>query len=228
MNKKSSYISIVVITMILGVMLAIQFRTNQYLDQGVTADRAQEMVAELSRLESDNRKFDREIDDLTYKLEQARKGQTEARDAITDELEKAKMSAGLTSVTGPGIEVVLDNPESSPGIFIRDEYLLKIANELKGAGAEAISVNGQRLIATSEIRLAGSFININLDRTEPPFQILAIGNQEKLKSSLEISGGLVDYFRELGIAVKIQTHSSITIPGYNKDLQYDYAKSVKG
>jgi len=227
MNKKSSYISIVLITMILGVMLAIQFRTNQYLDQGVTADRAQEMVAELSRLESDNRKFDRDIDDLTYKLEQARKGQTQARDAITDELEKAKMSAGLTSVTGPGIEVVLDNPDST-GIFIRDEYLLKIANELKGAGAEAISVNGQRLIATSEIRLAGSFININLDRTEPPFQILAIGNQEKLKSSLEISGGLVDYFRELGIAVKIQTPSSVTIPGYIKDLQYDYAKSVKG
>lgn len=228
MTKKSMNISIAIITMILGVMLAIQFRSNRYLEQGVTADRAQEMVAELSRLESDNRKFDKEIDDLTYKLEQARKGQTQARDAILDELKKAKMSAGLTSVTGPGIEVVLDNPASSAGIFIRDEYLLKIANELKGAGAEAISVNGQRLIATSEIRLAGSFININLDRTEPPFQILAIGNPEKLKSSLEISGGLVDYFKELGIAVKTQTHSSITIPGYNKDLRYDYAKAVKG
>jgi uncharacterized protein YlxW (UPF0749 family) len=145
-----------------------------------------------------------------------------------DELKKAKMSAGLTAVTGPGIEVVLDNPPSPAGIFIRDEYLLKIANELKGAGAEALSINGQRLIATSEIRLAGSFININLDRTEPPFQILAIGNPDKLKSSLEISGGLVDYFRELGIEVKTQTHNTVTIPGYSRSLHYDYAKAVKG
>lgn len=228
MSKRSMYVSIGIITMILGVMLAIQFRTTSYVDPGVTTDRAQEMVAELSKLDSDNRKFDQEIEDLTYKLEQARKGQSQARDAIMDELKKAKMSAGLTAVTGPGIEIVLDNSPSPSGIFIRDEYLLKIANELKGAGAEAISINGQRLIATSEIRLAGSFININLERTEPPFQILAIGNPEKLKSSLEISGGLVDYFKELGIDVKTQARNSITIPGYSKSLHYDYAKALKG
>lgn len=227
-SKKSMYLSIGIITMILGVMLAIQFKTNRFIQQGVTADRAQEIVAELSRLEKDNNKFDREIEDLSYKLEQARKGQGQAKNAILDELNKSRMMAGLTAVTGPGIEVVLDDPPAPSGIFIRDEYLLKIANELKGAGAEAISVNGHRLISMSEIRLAGSFININLERTEPPFHILAIGNPEKLKSSLEISGGLVDYFRDLGIVVKTQTHTNITVPGYSKELQHNYAKAVKG
>jgi len=140
--------------------------------------------------------------------------------------------AGIITVSGTGIEVVLDNP-SSPSrrtsiSIIRDEDLLRVANDLKGAGAEAISINGYRLISTSEIRQAGSFINVNLNRIEPPFHILAIGNPEKLRSSLEISGGLVDYFRDLGIVVKTQTVNSVTVPGYGNNLQYRYAKAVKG
>ena len=228
MSKKSMYFSITIISMILGVMLAIQFRTNRYIEQSVTADRAQEVVAEMSLLDKDKQKLDKEIYDLSYKLEQARKGQSQAQAAIVDEMRKAKMVAGLTAVTGPGIEVELDNQSAASGIYVRDEYLLKIANELKGAGAEAISVNGHRLISISEIRMAGSFININLERTEPPFHILAIGNPDKLKSSLEISGGLVDYFKDLGIEVRAQSHSNVTVPGYNRDLQYNYAKPVKG
>lgn len=232
MNKRSMYISISVITMILGIMLAVQFRTTRYVEQGVPADRAREIMAELSKLEKDNQKLDREIADLSYKLEQAKKGHTQAQAAIMDELKKSRMTAGLITVTGPGIEVLLDNPPSPlrrGGIsIIRDEDLLKVANDLRGAGAEAISINGHRMISTSEIRQAGSFININLDRTEPPFHILAIGNPEKLKSSMEISGGLADYFRDLGIVVKVQTLNSVTVPGYVKNIRYDYAKAVKG
>ncbi|MCL6610778.1 MAG: DUF881 domain-containing protein [Peptococcaceae bacterium] len=228
--NKSMYLSIGVITMILGVMLAVQFRTNRFIEQSVPADRAQELQVEYSKLEKDIRKFDREIEDLTYKLEQAKKGQMQAREAIQDELKKARINAGLVTVSGPGIEVVMDNPPSQSrrnSIFIiRDVDLLRVVNELWGAGAEAVSINGQRMISTSEIRQAGSFININLERIEPPFQILAIGSPEKLKSALEISGGLADYFKDLGIVVKIQSHSSLTVPAYSKSLQFNYAKAV--
>jgi len=231
MIKKTTYVSIGIITMILGIMLAIQFRTNRFIEQGMPADRVQELMSELSRYEKDNRNLDREIGDLSYKLEQARKGQTQAMAAINDELNKAMMGAGVVRVSGPGLEVVLDNPPSQSrknGVFIlRDEDLLRTVNELRGAGAEAISINGHRLISISEIRQAGNFIDINLDRAEPPFQILAIGNQDKLKSSLEISGGLVDYFRDLGLVIKVQPRTELTIPGYNKDLRYAYAKAVR-
>jgi len=231
MNKKSMYLSIGLITMILGIMLAIQFRTNRYIEQGVPADRAQELQVELSKLERDSRKLDREIEDLSYKLEQAKKGQLQAEAAVQDELKKARINAGLITVSGPGIEVVMDNPSNqsrrSSIFIIRDEDLLRVVNELRGAGAEAISINGRRLISTSEIRQAGSFININLERVEPPFQVLAIGSPDKLKSALEISGGLVDYFKDLGIEVKIQSHSSLTVPAYHKNLQFNYAKAVR-
>lgn len=229
--NKSIYLSIGVVTMILGVMLAVQFRTTRFIEEAAPADRAQELQVELGKLEKTNQKLDLEIEDLSEKLEQARKGESQARTAIQDELQKTRLSAGLVTVSGPGIEVVLDNPQSQSrgaGIFIiRDEDLLRVVNELRGAGAEAVSINGQRIISTTEIRQAGTFININLERVEPPFHVLAIGAPEKLKSALEISGGLVDYFRELGIVVNIQTNNSLTVPAYNRELQYSYAKAVR-
>lgn len=229
--NKTMYLSIGAITMILGIMLAIQFRSNRYIEQGVPADRAQELQVEYSKLDKDTRKLDREIEDLSYKLEQAKKGQLQAGAAMQDELKKATIGAGLVTVSGPGIEVVLDNPPNQTrrtGIFIvRDDDLLRVVNDLRGAGAEAISINGHRMISSSEIRLAGTFININLERTEPPFHILAIGNPDKLKSSLEISGGLVDYFKELGIVIKIQPQNNLTVPAYNRNLQYSFVKPVR-
>lgn len=229
--NKTMYLSIGIITMILGTMLAIQFRSNRYIEQSVPADRAQELQVEYSKLDKDTRKLDREIEDLSYKLEQAKKGQLQAGVAMQDELKKARIGAGLVTVSGPGIEVVLDNPPNQTrrtGIFIiRDDDLLRVVNDLRGAGAEAISINGQRMISSSEIRLAGTFININLERTEPPFHILAIGNPDKLKSSLEISGGLVDYFKELGIVIKIQPQNNLTVPAFSRSLQYSYVKPVR-
>ncbi len=227
---KRFYISFGIITLVLGMMLAMQFKTNSTRDQGISSDRVQEIQLEVSKLERDSLKLDEEIADLEAKLEQANKGQLGAKQAILDELTKRRIGAGLVSLTGPGAEITLDNPVVPSRNFIsiiRDEDLLRLANELKGAGAEAIAINNQRLISISEIRLSGSFININLERINPPFKIVAIGNPEKLKSALEISGGLLDYFRDLGMAVEIHTPDKVTVPAYNKDLNYNFAEAVR-
>lgn len=231
MKMSVTMLSIVLITFILGTMLALQFRTTRYIEQGIPMDRAQELQVELSKIIKDNRKLDNEIEDLGYKLEQAQKGHLQAQEALHDELIKSKISAGLVPVLGSGIEVILDNPPAQTRkgsiSIIRDGDLLRVVNELKGAGAEAISINGQRLISISEIRQAGAFININLERIEAPFIILAIGNPEKLKSSLDISGGLVDYFGDLGIVVKMKTSEKVVIPRYQGTLQYKYATTSR-
>lgn len=226
---KKIYISFGIITFVLGMMIAMQYRSNGFVDQGISSDRSQEIQLEISRLDKDTLKIDQEIIDLEGKLEKAKRGVFEAQEAITDEYKKGKISSGLVPLSGSGIEIFLDNP--SPSInsvsIIRDEDLLRLSNELKIAGAEALAINNQRIISTSEIRLAGSFININLERVNPPFRIAAIGNQEKLKSALEINNGLLDYFRDLGMAVSVKEQNNITIPAYNKKLQFNYAKAVR-
>ncbi|NTW05492.1 MAG: DUF881 domain-containing protein, partial [Peptococcaceae bacterium] len=206
------HVSFGIITLILGIMMAMQYRTNSFMEQGISSDRIQDVQLEYSKLEKESIKMDNEINDLAAKLEKAKKGQLPAREAISEELEKGRVSAGLVSLAGQGIIISLDNPFSIDDnriSIIRDEDLLRLVNELKGAGAEAVSINDQRLISTSEVRMSGSFININLERVSVPYKIVAIGAPEKLKSALEINDGLLDYFRNLGIKVEVKTAKKV-------------------
>jgi len=232
--NKSIYISIILVAVILGLMMAFQFRTTSGVDRGVPYGREQELAVEKRQLEKDMNQLREEVDDLSAKLEKAGKGHSEASEAFKSELSKVKLYAGLTPVEGPGVEIILDNlPETSrPGgstsfYTIKDDDLLKVINELRGAGAEAIAVNDQRIIATTEIRQAGNHINVNLTKISAPYKITAIGNAVTLQSSLEIKGGLVEFLSDLGIMVKVQAKDKILIPAFTGGLRFDYARPAQ-
>jgi len=222
-QKTNMYISIMLVAAVLGLMLSLQFRAVNHASTGISIDRAQELTVELKRISQEEEDLAKEVKDLTFKLNQIKQGQDEGIEALQGELNKVRMNAGLITVSGPGIELVLDKPTASTEdsqiptelMIIQDEYLLSALNELWGAGAEAISINGQRIIATTEIRQAGSFININLTRVVPPYQILAIGNPQGLMDTLQITGGLQEYWRDLGIEVAIEKHDALTLPAYS-------------
>ena len=221
-GKTTGYVSIMLVALILGMMLAVQFRVVNRAPVGISTDRAQEVVDELKQIDRERESLYKEISDLNYKLEQVNQGKNQAIMALKSELEKTRMSAGLITVTGPGLEVVLDNPDKgdgsrqSPGVFIiYAEDLLKVVNELWGGGAEAISINNQRIVATTEIRLAAPFININTQRVVPPYQVLAIGSPETLANALEMPGGLGEYLRDLGIEITVEEHQELTVPAFS-------------
>ncbi len=231
--KSKIRISIIFVTFFMGLLLALQVKIMHYNEAPFPYSRAQELTKELSRLEEECTLLRAETRDLEEKLQQARKGYEHAESALLSELEKAKSLAGLKPVTGPGVRVVLQNvlarerDEYTSLFSVRDEDLLKIVNELRASGAEAISINGQRLMPASEIRLAGSFINVNLVRILPPFEILAFGNPDTLESALLIDGGLVDYLQDWGIQVTVEKLEELTVPAYSGNLELKYATSVK-
>lgn len=231
--NKSIYASITLVAMVLGLLMAFQFRTTSSIDRGVPYDRVQELTIEKKQVERDLNHLQEEIADLTAKLEEAGKGHTGATGALESELAKIRLYAGLTPVEGPGVEVILDNPPelARPGgisslYTVKDDDLLKVINDLRGAGAEAMAINGQRIMATSEIRLAGSHINVNLTRLSPPYVVTAVGNPGTLKSSLEIKGGLVEYLNDLGIVVKVEPKDKVLVPAYSGALRFEYARTA--
>jgi len=224
---RATYLSIAMVSVIVGLLITFQFRTTSSIEQSVPFDRVQELTLEKKQLERDLSHLQEEAADLNAKLEEAGKGYAEAAGALESELSKIKLYAGLTPVEGPGVEVVLESqsgPARTSFYTIKDEDLLKVVNDLRGAGAEAIAVNGQRILATSEIRLAGNYINVNLTRLTPPYTVTAIGNPGTLKSSLEIKGGVAEYLNDLGVAVKVQPKDSILIPAYTGTLHFEHAK----
>lgn len=226
--------SITFVTILLGVMLGFQFRTTSAGNNVVSRDREQELVLEKKSLVEDLYGLQKEISDLSAKLDQAGIGQREANEALERELAKIRRFSGLSPVSGPGVELVVQSHPGQAGTGnayalenVTDEYLLKIVNELFSAGSEAVAINGQRVTAVSEIRLAGSHINVNGTPLAPPYRIIAIGNASALKSRLELKGGLAEFLSEYGVSVETQEKDEVMIPAFAGELYFAYAKPVK-
>lgn len=224
------YVSLFVTGCLLGIMLAFQFRSNV---GGVPYDRPQALTQELSELDKDYQTLLVEAEHLQSSLDELQTGGN-SYETLKKELDNVRTVAGLEPITGPGLEIAMDNivmenrPEYDANLFsITYEDLLRLVNELRAAGAKAISINGQRIVTISEIRSAGKFIDINLNRLNSPYTIKVIGDPEKLESSLKIKNGIVDILSEWGIEIKIERSDEITVPAYLNPVEFIYAKPLE-
>jgi len=224
---------------ILGIVLSLQFRVVQgnYLGGRIPSQRLVELKIELKKTQDEKAELKAERDKYAMNLEEIEKSASEDSAIIkrlNEELEKYKKIGGLTRVKGQGIEIVIDDPPkdleynySGSVIMANYEYLLRIINYLNSAGAEAISINDQRIIANTEIQLAGSSLKINSVPTAPPYNIKAIGNPDTLKSSLDWRFGIVGQMRnEWNLQVDIKENDEIIIEQYNGIIKYKYLRSV--
>ena len=147
----------------------------------------------------------------------------EASELVDTELEESNMAVGKTDVTGEGVIVTLDDGEYED-IIAWD--LIYLVNELKYAGAEAISINGIRIINSTDIvDLADySYISVDGNRLEGPYVVKAIGSQTDLSSVLNLkdSGYVYLYNSTTDKQVSMETSDSITISKYNGEMTYKY------
>ena len=154
-------------------------------------------------------------------------------EVLSKQLEDAKMAAGLLDVVGPGVIVTVsdkrtDKTASSEGVnlfVVHQEDLLRIINELRDADAEAISVNDERLIATSEIRCAGSTVSVNNRRYSVPYEIKAIGNPDNLLGALKMKDGVIDSLNDY-LEIDVVKENDINIPAYAGNINNKYAKAA--
>ena len=151
------------------------------------------------------------------------------------EIVRLKAFAGDFEMHGKGIKLVLDDskiaskPGENPNLYIiHDDDLLRVINELRAAGAEAIAINGERIVAMSEIRCAGPTLSVNNNRSAPPYEIKAIGNPNNLESALKLRGGVLENFKFWGIQADLSQSDDIVIPAFKGRKSFEYAKIAEG
>lgn len=233
MRSKSAQVSIAVVCLVLGIMLAIQYRASRDYEISLRPGRDSELLIKLATVTEERDSLATEVVSLRGKLTSV--GKNSQMKDLQEELQKANMAAGLIPLEGPGIIVTLnDSPRSlqlgeDPNtLLVHEEDVLKVANELKASGAEAISVNNERIIAMSEIRCAGTTILVNSNKTAPPFVIKAIGDPDMLQSGMLIKGGYVEsVLKPIGLSVQVQKSEKIQIPAYNSVIKFDYSIPVQ-
>lgn len=207
---------------ILGILVAVQFRStllaNKEKSKGIHD--IQVLAESIEKAAKTGEKLKNEIDEYLSRNESLIKDYI--KDQNDNKLEKewntVMLKAGLTNVKGPGITITLDDAKDrdvaeKSWLLIHDQDVKITLNDLKKAGAEAISINGERLTALSEQVCAGPTILVNQNRYSVPYTIHAIGNPDILYESMTQSERIL-LLKEYGIKVEIKKVREIVIPKF--------------
>lgn len=227
--------TILVLSITLGMMLALQVKT---LNSGVKYLSIKDMYTYSIELESQKS----EIIQLAAKAEELNKQisayTTAKEDAEVDyetflvgEIENIKSAAGLTKLEGPGVVIIVTDgtrdlieDEDPNNVLVHDLDIRAMVDDLRNAGAEAIAINGQRVVFNkSNIQCTGPTIKINEQVFAPPYIIEAIGDRKFLESAINAPGSFSSALRSWGVFVEVNTSISVTIPAYEGFVSYDYA-----
>ena len=144
-------------------------------------------------------------------------------DNLARDWEKVRLTTGLVGVKGPGITIKLDDaPARQPDtplswLIIHDQDIKVILNDLKKAGAQAIAVNGERVVPMSEQVCAGPTILINGNRHAVPYVIEAIGDPDALYVSISNSGRIAE-MTEFNIRVEITKSKELKLSKFSGKL----------
>lgn len=175
----------------------------------------------------------RELESKEQKLEQVRlnaaaKNQNDTQNEV--EIKNNQRLLGLTEVSGQGFIIQLDeNREINSNevlniseYLVHEEDLLYIINELFNSGADAISINDQRIVSTTSVLCDGNIIRINGKMVGVPITIKAIGYSKRMEYALTRPGGYLQKMADDGVKVTVQSSEEIAIPKYEGVYNYEY------
>lgn len=217
--KIARNIAMTIVCILLGIMLALQYKSINYNQSMASFEnkRLDELKDDLIKLQEQKNSLQVKLEELenenqTYAKVKA--GDSEAAQQIQNNLNKARVFAGLVNVKGKGIVVTLDN---NAFIHVEDYDILNVVNELRATGAQAISVNDERIVAMTEIREAGQYIMINGKQFSAPYTIKAIADPDNLERSLTLIGGVMEGLEDAQLNVSIKKSDEVVINKFIDD-----------
>lgn len=157
-------------------------------------------------------------------------------EVVKNEIISTKAITGFYDVEGPGIIVKLNDSErdlqdwEDPNdLIIHEQDVLSIINDLKIAGAEVLSINGQRILNTSEIKCAGPTITVNGYTYGQPFIIKAIGDPATLDAAIKSPDSYSAFLRDVfGLVVESQVNPRIRISRFQREINLKYVTPREG
>lgn len=181
---------------------------DSYREELITQqERNKELTEELNSLQEQIRKYEKSFasDEKDYKK-------------LVEQAEDLRLLLGELKSDGKGIRITLQDGDYDPkslnpnDYIVHESHVFKLLNELKISGAQAIAINGQRVMANSYIRCNGPVITIDGTQHPAPFVIEAVGDSDTLMASLNLNGGVVDQLLNDNIVVSLEEHQKLTMP----------------
>ncbi|KGM97371.1 division initiation protein [Clostridium novyi A str. 4552] len=244
MKHNEATIFIFIASIILGVLISSNMNLGKFNNKVLLNP------AEYQKAYNYNMKLDRDIRNLKdeykeyskklkkYKEDEYNENKEKLRNEMKNEILTNEMILGNEDVEGEGIIVILGDalqklkdPQITPmermSLMVHDRDILGVINDLRYAGAEAISINGQRVTNKSYILCGGVFALIDGIKIPGPFHIKAIGDKEKLYSYIEGNEASVSILKIRGVDITVTKEDNMKIIENDKKLHYNYMKDSK-
>jgi uncharacterized protein YlxW (UPF0749 family) len=208
----------------LGFGLAVQVASNSDSDSALRGARQEDLVRILD-----------ELDDRTQRLEDEKQGLEKQRDELensSDQAEEARKQtiekerqlgilAGTVAAQGPGITMTIEDTKGT----VEADMLLDAIQELRAAGAEAIQVNGVRIVAGTYLTDSGKGVSVDGNKINAPYRFKVIGKPQDLEPALNIPGGVVQTLEKEQATVTIERSTKIVVDALRAVKRPDYARS---
>ena len=223
-DKIIMIITISIMALILSCVMFAQFRIVEETDLAQIENmREEELRQAIAEWKEKYEKTVEKILDTNSKIqeyEEKQESNKETKELVKKELAEAKETFGLTNVEGDGVIITLTDTDE---MAYTGNDLLYLVNELRDAGAEAISINDERIVNITDIAdISSRYIKVNSNKISAPYIIKVIGEKTYLKSALTIKNGYVDLKEKEGYKISLQEKNNIKINKYSGDVTLKY------
>ncbi len=219
------------VSLVLGFILAYSYsvsseKTTSEKTTSVQFNEQEKYKEELIEQKERNKELTEEINDKQQAIresEQSLVDSEESVEGLVKEAEFLRLLIGDLPSQGKGVSVSLQDGAYNPAqenpndYIVHESHVFKVINELKISGAEAISINGQRLHANSFIRCTGPVITVDGKTFPAPFTVEAVGDPSVLLASVNLGGGVVDQLTSDNIVITVEEKSKIMMPALRDD-----------
>ncbi len=237
-KTEKAQISLLAGFFILGLLLSTSFYSQKEFKRNLPDYRKQTLVDSIKELEAEKETLKSSIALLRKRVDLYEKEAAATEGSLTsfiNESKALKETAGLTELTGKGLEITLaDSPtlpefENPNNYIIHDYDLRTVLGALIKGGPKGVAINGERIVETTSIRCAGSTIMVNSTRISTPYLIYVIGHQERLREALAEDPAFqqlsTDYAESFGLTVNVKNRNKITLPSFEGRVLLEHAKS---
>ncbi|MGX6746354.1 DUF881 domain-containing protein [Streptomyces xantholiticus] len=214
---------VAVLLFVLGLGLAIQVRSNSD-ESALRGARQEDLVRILDELDNRTQRLEDEkqrLEDQRTELENSSDQAEEARKQTLQKEQQLGILAGTVAAEGPGITLTIQDPAKT----VESDMLLDTIQELRAAGAEAIQVNGIRVVASTFFSGSAGDIEVDGKRITAPYTFEVIGEPQDLEPALNIPGGVVQTLEKEQAAATVERSEEIVVDALRPAERPDYARS---
>jgi len=232
-------VTLTTICLVTGLLLTITLNTQNGDALGPGTQRSITLASMAEKLQNEITSLEEGRSELRKELSKYRESRSQDEGELgllQRRLQVAQLESGLAPLTGQGITFTVDDRVDAYeqavrngdltdpwNYLVHDSYLLELVNDLRRAGAEAITINGERIVTTSGIKCGGYIVFVNGHELSNPYTIEAIGNPTKLTEGIK-TGYTFNTLDLYEYPYSLEVEENIEVPAYKSNFSTNYAQ----